>query len=72
METPLNRKDLEDAALDANEEIEYVRQQITRCLDMLDNPDADLDAILDRYNSLAEKLKDASDTLRDPTETLDE
>jgi len=72
MGTPFSKDDLEDAAREAKEDIEYVRRQITRCLDELDDPDADLDEVLDQYNALATKLKDAADTLRDATDALGE
>lgn len=69
---PANRKELESAALNVKEEIEHVRRQIAQCLDELDNPDADLDAVLDRYNALASKLQDTSDMLLDAADDGEE
>jgi len=60
---PLNRKDLETKGLDAKETIEYVREQLIRCLNATDDPDANVEAIQERYSDLAEKLRRAADEL---------
>jgi hypothetical protein len=36
---------------------------LIRCLDATDNPDADVEAIKERYRSLATKLRRAADQL---------
>jgi len=60
---PPNRKDLETAALDAKETVEYIREQLILCLDATDDPDASVEAIQARYTDLAEKLRRAADEL---------
>jgi len=62
-DVPLNRKDLETAGLDAKEQIEYIREQLILCLDATDDPGADVEAIQQRYEDLAEKLRRVADEL---------
>jgi hypothetical protein len=62
-DVPLNRKDLETSGLNAKETVEYVREQLIRCLNATDDPDADVEGIKERYRSLAEKLRRAADQL---------
>jgi len=62
-EIPPNRKDLETSGLNAKEAVEYVREQLIRCLDATESPDADVEAIKERYRSLAQKLRRAADEL---------
>lgn len=62
-DVPLNRKDLETKGLDAKETVEYIREQLILCLDATDDPGADVEAIQERYEDLAEKLRRAADRL---------
>jgi hypothetical protein len=57
------RKDLETKGLDAKDTLEYVHEQITRCLDATDDPGTDTRKVQERYSDLAEKLRRAADEL---------
>lgn len=62
-DVPLNRADLETQGLDARDTIRYVQRKLEQCLDATDREGADVEAIKERYESLADHLRDAADRL---------
>jgi hypothetical protein len=58
-----SRKDLETKGLDAKDTLEYVHEQITRCLDATDDPGVDTRKVQERYSDLAGKLRRMADEL---------
>lgn len=56
-------ENLHDTAIEARQDLKYVRDQLALCLEVLDEGPHDLESLQERYRSLAEKLRKTADRL---------